>query len=72
MQGCRFDGATRKLTKEGKRMNIGDRVVPLGFKDKSKPGRIKMICGKTAVVTWIMGSGWGHTVSVDLENIEKV
>ena len=53
-------------------MNTGDKVVPLGFKDRSKPGTIKMICGNTAIVTWIMGSGWGHTVTVALENIEKV
>ncbi len=53
-------------------MKSGDQVVPLGFEDKSNPGKVKMICGNKAVVTWIMGSGWGHTVTVSLENIEKV
>lgn len=53
-------------------MNIGDQVVLLGKKDKSNPGTIKMICGKTAVVRWIMGCGWGHTATIALEFIEKV
>ncbi len=53
-------------------MNIGDQVVPFGFKDRSKPGTIKMICGNTAVVKWVMGSGWGHTATIGIEKIEKV
>ena len=56
----------------GVKVNIGDQVVPLGFKDKSKPGTIKMICGNTALVNWVMGSGWIHTATTELEKIEKV
>lgn len=53
-------------------MKAGDQVIPAGFKNKSRPGTIKMMCGNIAVVTWIMGSGWEHVAKMKINEIERV
>ncbi|WP_179089697.1 hypothetical protein [Paenibacillus odorifer] len=54
-------------------MKAGDKVVPIGFVDKSRPGTVRMITSDSAIVTWKMGSrGWNWTVKHNLNELEKV
>lgn len=54
-------------------MKPGSQVIPVGFPKDSRPGTVKLVCGKKVVVTWRMGStGWANTVTHNLNEIEEV
>ncbi len=54
-------------------MQAGDKVVPKGFKDKSRPGIVLMVTGNKAVVTWKIGtSNWNHNATHTIDELEIV
>lgn len=54
-------------------MEIGDKVVLKGVKDKSRPGIVLMVTGSKAVVTWMIGTNnWNHNTTHTIDELEIV
>lgn len=51
-------------------MKAGDKVIPRGFPNSNRPGTVQRVLDRKAEVTWIMGSGWNHTVEHDIDELE--